>query len=391
MNIFLFLSIIFLLTFVLGRLIEKIRIPWLFAALIVGGILAIQNPFAEITSSNTFEFLAQLGMYFLLFIIGFEINLKKIKGKGKFIVSSAFFIIFLEAVLGGLLIHFLFGYSWLISGIVALSFATVGEAILVPILDEFNIINTDLGQSIIGIGTLDDLIEIFVLIIVIVVVGAQQQGPANIWPIIVSLLVLFGLTIILTKLKKENTKFHFSHIETLFLFTLFVFCLFLGIGEYAHAAPLAALLAGVGLRTFIPQERLEMVETEIRTMCYGFFAPLFFVWAGATMDMNYLIAAPLLILALVAVTKGAKFLGSFVMARKELGVKKSLLLGLGLSARFSTSVIIVKILYENNLIESDLYSVIMASSLIFTFMVPLLFSYFISRWGLFQKIKAKTG
>src|SRR6056297_2352501 len=234
MNIFFFLSLVFLFTFIIGRLIEKIRIPWLFASLILGGILAAYNPFSAITSSETFEFLAQLGMYFLLFIIGFEINLKGIKGKGKFIVKSAFFIIFLEAILGSFLIHFLFGYDWLISGMVALSFATVGEAILVPILDEFNMVNTDLGQSIIGIGTLDDVIEIFTLIIVIILVGTQQQSGFDIITIVASLLLLFILTVILTKLKEENTKFHFSHIETLFLFTLFVLCLFLGIGEYAH-------------------------------------------------------------------------------------------------------------------------------------------------------------
>ncbi|HMB65612.1 MAG TPA: cation:proton antiporter, partial [Patescibacteria group bacterium] len=355
MNIFLFLSLVFLLTFAIGRLIEKIRVPWLFAALLVGGFLAAYNPFTEITESQTFEFLAQMGMYFLLFIIGFEINLKQLKGKGKFIVRSAFFIIFLEAILGSLLIHFLFDYSWFISGVVALSFATVGEAILVPVLDEFKILNTNLGQSIIGIGTLDDVIEIFILILVIITVGIQQQDGLNIIAVITivsSLLLLFLLTVVLTKLRKENSKFHFSKIETLFLFVLFVLCLFLGIGEYAHAAPLAALLAGVGLRTFIPPERLDMVETEVKTMCYGFFAPIFFLWAGATMDMDYLIAAPLLVLAVIIVTKSAKFLGSFITARKELGTKQSLLLGLGLSARFSTSIVIIKILYENGLIEA---------------------------------------
>lgn len=385
MNIFLFLSLVFLFTFIIGRVIEKIRIPWLFAALILGGILAVYNPFTAITSSETFEFLAQLGMYFLLFIIGFEINLKSIKSKGKFIVKSAFFIIFLEGILSSFLIHFLFGYGWLISGIVALSFATVGEAILVPILDEFNIVNTGLGQSIIGIGILDDVIEIFTLVIVIIMVGTQQQSSLDIITIMASLLFLFILPVILTKLKKENTKFHFSHIETLFLFTLFVLCLFLGIGEYAHAAPLAALLAGVSLRTFIPPERLNMIESEVKTMCYGFFAPIFFLWAGATMDMNYLLTVPLLILAVLLVTNGAKFLGSFIITRKELGTKQSLLLGLGLSARFSTSIVIIKILYENNLIRSDLYSVMIASSVIFTFAVPLIFSRLLSRWNLFQK------
>ena len=78
LNIFLFLNAIFLLTYLIGMLIEKIHIPWIFSALIIGFILAIYNPFSSITSSSIFDFFSQLGMYFLLFIIGFEIDLKEI-------------------------------------------------------------------------------------------------------------------------------------------------------------------------------------------------------------------------------------------------------------------------------------------------------------------------
>ena len=66
-----FLAGVFLLTFLLGRLLEKIRIPWIFSALLIGLGLAAYNPFTEVTDSSSFIFLAELGMFFLLFIIGF--------------------------------------------------------------------------------------------------------------------------------------------------------------------------------------------------------------------------------------------------------------------------------------------------------------------------------
>ena len=93
-----------------------------------------------------------------------------------------------------MLVHFVFGYNWIISIIVALSFATVGEAILIPILDEFKIINTKLGQSIIGIGVLDDLIEVAVLIFAIVLIGSKSS-IVNSYLILLSLIVLISLTI----------------------------------------------------------------------------------------------------------------------------------------------------------------------------------------------------
>jgi len=81
MNIYLFLSGIFILTFILGKAIEKIRVPWIFAALVLGAVTAIYNPFKSLTDSASFELLANLGMYFMLFMIGLDINLKEITFK----------------------------------------------------------------------------------------------------------------------------------------------------------------------------------------------------------------------------------------------------------------------------------------------------------------------
>ena len=386
-NIFLFLSVLFLLTFLFGRLMEKIKMPWVFSALILGSFLAFYNPFSSITSSSTFVFLANLGMYFLLFMIGLEIDLKELKSQSKFIVSSTFFIIFFEMVFGSLIVHFVFGYNWVISLIVALSFATVGEAILIPILDEFKIVNTKLGQMIIGIGTLDDIIEVVALIMAVVLIGSSIHSNVNIGMILFSLLILSILAMGLTKLKREGEKFKFLNIETLFLFTLSILFLFLGVGDYADSAPLAALLAGICLKTFIPMERLKLIESEIKTMTYGFFAPIFFLWAGSVMDMQYLFTYPLLILLVVLVSKGAKLLGTYIVAHKKIGVKKSILLGLGLSVRFSTSIIIIKILFDSGLITAGLYSVIIASSIIFNLIIPLVFSHLLVRWNIIKSKK----
>lgn len=379
MNLFLFIAVIFIITLLVGKLLEKIRVPWIFAALLVGTVLAIYNPFVAITSSSTFETLAQLGMYFLLFLVGFELNLNQLRQKSGFIVKSVFFIILLEGLLGSLVVHFVFGYGWFVSGLVALSFATVGEAILVPILHEFRLINTSLGQAIIGIGTGDDLIEILLLLVATVLVGSQSGG--NVLLIIGSLIMLILLTLGFALFRKETNRFKFVSIETLFLFVLFVFFVFIGVGEYGEAAPLAAILAGVSVRYSVPRQRLEFIDNEIKSLAYGLFAPLFFVWVGVSMNIEYLVSFPLLILLVVIVSKGAKLLGSYITGRKELGTRGAILLGIGLSVRFSTSIIIIKFLLDNDVIGQDIYSVIIASSIVFKFIVPILFSFLSNRWS----------
>ncbi len=385
-DIFLFLGAAFLLTLLIGRLLEKISVPWIFSALLIGTALSAYNPFQTITSSQTFNFLSQLGMYFLLFVIGFEIDLKKLSKSKAFIFKSTIFIILITTILGAILIHFAFNYSWLISILVSISFATVGEAILIPILDEFKLVNTKLGQSIIGIGTLDDIIEILLLILVGILVGTASHSANNIAITLLSLFILFAMTILLTKLKnKKETKFKFISIETLFLFTLSILFLFLGIGEIAKAAPIAAILAGIGLNTFMPDNRVKKITSEIKSLCYGFFAPIFFLGVGITINIKYLLISPLLILLIILVSAGSKIFASYIIGRKELGTKKSILLGIGLSVKFSTSIIIIKILFENNIINSNLYSIIVASSIIFNFLIPFLFSRLILKRNINKK------
>jgi len=374
MNVFLFLAGIFIVTFLLGRILERFRIPWVFSALLIGSLMAINNPFGEITSSQTLSFLAQLGMYFLLFIIGFEMDLRKIMKKSRFIFKATFFIILFETLFGSLIVHYVFGYEWLVSFLVALSFATVGEAVLIPILDEFKLIRKPLGQTIIGVGTLDDVIEAFTLILMVVIIGSHAQRYVNLPLVLISLFILFILTFGLTRLKKEGEKFSVLNIETLFLFVIFVFFLFVGIGEFAESAALASLLAGISLRTFIPEKRLKFIESEIKTMCYGFFAPIFFLWVGLSMDMKYLFSSPLLVLLVIVVSVCAKILGSYIIGKKEIGKKNSILLGIGLSVRFSTSMAITKILFDAGIIGSELYSAIIASTMVITFIIPVLFS-----------------
>lgn len=383
MSIFLLLGGIFLITFLLGILLEKIRVPWIFSALIVGLGLAFYNPFYTLTSSETFKFLAWLGMYFMLFLIGFELDLEKIKKLGKFIIKASFFIIFFEAIFGSLLIHFVFGYNWLISVLVALSFATVGEAVLIPILDEFRLTKTKLGQSILGIGTFDDMIEVLIIVIAMILIGniARDSNFSHLLSGLLFLAILCILSFGVIKFKKgEFFLAKIRWLEAIFLLTLAIFFLFIGVGKIAEAGALGALLAGVFVKNFLPKERTSAIESEVKALTYGFFGPIFFLWVGVDTDVNYLLASPLLVLLVIAVAYSAKILASYLVGKKELGEKPSILMGIALGVRFSTSIVIIKFFFEKALIGVELYSVLIASTILFKFIIPFLLSFLIQRW-----------
>ncbi len=377
MNIFLLISIALLFTYFLGKFLEKAHIPWIFASLLFGVGLAVYNPFEIITSSGAFNFLAQLGMYFLLFIVGFEINIKKLKHQGKFIIKVSTFTLLLSIVLGIFVVKYFFDVSWLVSLLVSVSFATVGEAILVPILDKLKMINTKIGQSIIGVGTIDDVVEILALLLTTLLIGSRVD---NGFIIAGSLIILSLLTFGFTKLGNQGHKFHFSNIQTLFFIIIAVFFFFIGVGEIADAAPLAALLAGVSLQTFISDKRLELIDDEIKSVTYGIFAPIFFLWIGLSIDVQALQSNFLVILAIVVVSALAKIIASVLARGKNMNVRESVLLGIGLSVRFSTGIVIVKIFLDSGFIDERLYSTIIASSVVFTLLVPFVFSKLLNNW-----------
>jgi Kef-type K+ transport system membrane component KefB len=77
---------------------------------------------------------------------------------------------------------------------------------------------------------------------------------------------------------------------------------------------------------------------------------------------------------------GAKVFAMWVAGRKRFKTKKSILMGIGLSAKFSIGIVIVKMFYDNMLITQELFSLIVISNIILNLIVPLLFSELIQRW-----------
>ena len=107
------------------------------------------------------------------------------------------------------------------------------------------------------------------------------------------------------------------------------------------------------------------------------------------MNINYLFYSPLLILIVFFASGLSKLIASYIMGAKQLGKKRSIILGIGLSVRFSTSLVIIKILLDNSLIRERLYTIIVASSILFTLIIPILFSKLVSRLKEAKKKDAK--
>jgi Kef-type K+ transport system membrane component KefB len=157
---------------------------------------------------------------------------------------------------------------------------------------------------------------------------------------------------------------------------------FLWVGSTIGAAELAALMSGIVLKNTIPDESLENFTSEIRTMCYGFFAPLFFVSVGLSTELSAFGSLAGIILILSIGTALTKIVLTFFSTRKVLGDHGSIVAGIALTVRLSTSIVIIKILLDNNLIPAELYTALIGTTVIFKFINPILISGLIQKWNL---------
>jgi CPA2 family monovalent cation:H+ antiporter-2 len=366
-----------------GLLFEKyLRMPWMFAALFFGMVLSSFNPFELVVEGEAFRVFANLGMLFLLFMIGFNLETGKIRRFGKEIVKGSIFVIGFEALTISSLLYFVFtadvSNSPLIAVITALSFATVGEAILLPILAKFKITQTIFGQLTLGIGTLDDVFEVLSLLLIPFLAAflprTQIQGFPDPLLVLLDLGAISLLTLVLVKsgtrmrrILRNGSNFEFLRP----LLILLVFSLFIALGGFVFEslAAVSAIFGGVVARSLLPKEKLLRDERAINFLGYIFLSPLFFLSIGVHISVTSIVVYPLMIALIWVVAKGSKLLACYSLFRKMLGTKHSLLLGLGLSVRFSTSLIVQYVLFNSGLISLSLYSALVATAV---FMKPVI-------------------
>lgn len=376
----------------IGYLLQKhLRMPWMFSALFLGLILSAVGFSRATIESDSFQLLQTLGMYLLLFIIGYSIDFKKMAELKNHVILGTAIIISFEGFFGSLLLYFVFpagvSNSYLIALITAVAFATVGEAVLLPILNEFKIVKTTFGQLTLGIGTLDDIVEVLMLASVAVLPGfvpiSLAQGFPDPLVVLMDLSLLLILTLIIAKFGnkvKDVLERNPLPSFTYSLLTLLVFFSFVTLGNFVaeSLASVGAIFGGITLRQLLPKERLYENEHAIEFLGYTFLSPFFFLSVGASVSLASIIVSPLMVGLIILVANGSKYLSSVMLFRRLLGFKYSSLMGIGLGIRFSTSLVVQFILLKSGLITLDLYSALIAASIFVTPVIIIAYSWALS-------------
>ncbi|MGG1629166.1 monovalent cation:proton antiporter family protein [Rossellomorea sp. NRS-1567] len=310
------LVIVILVAFLTPILLHKFKlnfIPVVIAEIIMGLIIG-KSGFDIVHQDMWLETLSTLGFIFLMFLSGLEIDFtafsggKKKKerlpnGKEEPNRLQVATIIFIGIFFVSLGLSYLFVLFGLIDNafLMTLIISTISLGVVVPTLKEAHIMKSAIGQIILLVAVIADLVT---MILLAVFVSLYGEGHGNMW----LLLILFGVGVLLYFLAKrlKNNSFIKSlstgtvQIGTRAVFTLII--LLVAVSETVGAENiLGAFLAGVLVSLLAPNQ--EMVH-KLDSFGYGFLIPIFFVMVGVELDLGSLLSdkkmlllIPLLLLA----------------------------------------------------------------------------------------------
>lgn len=376
MEIFLLLTVLALVVITFGYFINKyLKMPWMFTAVLFGMILSSFGLFADVMKSQEFLFLSKIGMFFFLFTIGLDLDLSQIRKLGGYIIGGNILLTLTEGLLIASLLYFVFpafvSNSFLVAVLCGIAFGTVGEVILLAILKEFGLEKTRFGQLALGIGVFDDIFEILVLSIIIALPAfsdsaSQDEAWKNAIGIVISLAAIIGSTILLSKVgklvQKQVTKIQGNSFVWPFMIFMVLFAfLYFGTLGFENLGVVAAIFAGITVNHLFPEKMVEQYKKPIFFVGNMFLGPFFFLSIGGSMSFSALLTYPLLVLAIMSISILARTIVSYLLFRKLLGSRLSVVMGIGLTAKFSTSVISENLLFTSGMIAQPLYSAIMAA------------------------------
>ena len=363
------ITLCILFAWVLGLLAHFSRQPLILAYLIAGFLI---GPFGAgwVKSQESISIISELGLIFMLFMIGLEIDLKKIVRAGKVILFAAG-----GQLLGGCLLGVLFfmGIGLSIGGgkfdalYLCVACALSSTVIIVKVLYEKRELDTLPGRVTLGVLVLQDIFAILFL--------AVQPSLANLQISVILLSigrvgVLVATALALSRYVLPRLFHQIARRPELVLLGALAWCFLIGeIAEKLHLSrEMGSLVAGVSLSTFPYALDVTAKVTTLR----DFFITLFFVALGMTIPIPGLSVIGLALL-IAAFTVVSRVLTTFTpLYLMKQGLRASLLPAINLAQISEFSLVVIQTGVAANHISTET-----ASAASFAFVVLAVLSTFV--------------
>ncbi|PKR86777.1 monovalent cation:proton antiporter family protein [Heyndrickxia camelliae] len=301
------LLIVIVAAFITPILLHRFKlsfIPVVIGEIIVGLIIG-KSGFDLISKDTWLNTLSTLGFIFLMFLSGLEIDFSAFKSSKKSITLPngkkephrllVAIVIFIGIFIISIILSFVFVFIGLIHNafLMTLIISTISLGVVVPTLKDAQLMKTGIGQIILLIAVIADLVTM-ILLAVFVSLSGKESG--NMW----LLLILFAAGILLyfvAKGFKRRSLFKKLSTGTVQIGTRAIFTLIIVLVALSESVGaeniLGAFLAGTLVSLLSPNQ--EMVR-QLDSFGYGFLIPIFFVMVGVDLDIGSMLSDPKLLM-----------------------------------------------------------------------------------------------
>lgn len=315
------LAILLVIASVLGLLFRAFKQP-LVLAYLVTGILVGTFGFLNLKDGELIETFSALGIMFLLFLVGMEMDYTSIKKTGKVSLAIGLGQVIFTATGGFLIGYLFFNFDVLSSIYIAVALTFSSTVIIIKLLSDKGSLTSLHGRISVGLLLVQDLVVILILIVLNAIQLGEGVGVFSLIRTFFAGIVLFGLMLTLggTIFPYLFRKIAHSQ-ELLFLISLsWLLAFALIVKQFGFSVEIAGFLSGVALAN--SSEKYH-ISNKIRPL-RDFFILIFFIFLGSLMIVSnfiglllpiiifslfVLIGNPLIVMAIMGVMRYKKRTG----------------------------------------------------------------------------------
>lgn len=327
------LAIIMVVAAIMLAITYKLRQPMVIGYIIAGLIIGPYTlPFSVVSSIETVSLMAEIGIILLLFTVGTEYPIAKLRSIGR----KALVIAMSEA-LGTFAIGYLVGQQMGLalfdSLFLALSISVTSTVIVMRVLEELGMIKDEAAYLLLGIAVIEDIIIVSMLAVLQSVAATGHLGFQEIAIVVGVVLAFIGGVLYLGSRTIPKLVDMMGKTDRYDLILITVLGVAFGLSFIAFSIGISVATGAFFAGVLVAESKTQAIAKIITIPLRDMFGAIFFISVGALMDIRLIpsFLAPAMIL--IATSFGAKF-GTVFISAKLLGLSKhvSARAGFGLSA-----------------------------------------------------------
>lgn len=365
------LALILMVAGIVIIIFKKLKQPLVLGYIVAGFLVSPHMPYTmSVIDETDIKTWADIGVIFTLFSLGLDFSFKKIVKMGASPIIATIVIVFSMMMLGISIGH---GFGWskmdciFLGGMLAMSSTTI----IYKAFDDMGLRQQKFAGMVMSVLILEDILAIVMMVMLSAIAGGNnpdgEQMIGSVIKITFFLILWFIVGIFAIPLFLRSVRKLINN-ETLLIVALGLCCGMAVLStKVGFSSAFGAFVMGSILAETIEAEKIIKLVEPVKNL----FGAIFFVSVGMLVDPKILIEYAIPILALVgSILIGQAIFGTFGFMLGGESLKSAMRCGFSMAQIGEFSFIIASLGLSLGVISNYLYPVVVAVSVITTFLTP---------------------